>query len=59
MYRLNKSGRQRLIEDLLFIEGGREVEGRARLPRLDLGKLYDNPAELTEGWNFLNNHRSL
>jgi hypothetical protein len=36
---LNESVRKRLIEDLLYIEGGREGGERARLPRLDLGKL--------------------
>ena len=55
---LNESVRKRLMEDLLYVEGGREGGERARLPRLDLGKLYDNLAELTEGWSFLNNHRS-
>ena len=55
---LNESVRKRLMEDLLCIEGGREGGERARLPRLDLGELYDNPAELTEGWSFLNDSRS-
>ena len=55
---LNESVRKRLMEDLLCVEGGRERGERARLPRLDLGELYDNLAELTEGWSFLNNHRS-
>ena len=55
---LNESVRKRLMEDLLCVEGGREVEERARLPKLDLGELYYNPAELTEDWNFLNDHRS-
>jgi hypothetical protein len=34
---------------LLYIEGEREGGERARLPRLDLGKLYDNLVELIEG----------
>ena len=59
---LNESVRQRLMEDLLCVEGGRagggEVEGRARLPQLDLGGLYNNPAELTADWSFLGDHRS-
>jgi hypothetical protein len=58
IYGLNELVRKRLIEDLLCIEGGREGGARARLPRLDLGKLYDNLAELIEGWNFLNDYRS-
>jgi hypothetical protein len=40
--------RKRLIEDLLCVEEGREGGKRAKLPKLDLGKLYDNLAELTE-----------
>ena len=48
IHRLNKSVRKRLIEDLLHIKGGREIEERARLPKLDLGGLYNNLAELTE-----------
>jgi hypothetical protein len=58
IYRLNESVRKRLMEDLLCIEGGREGGERARLPRLDLGKLYNNLAELIEGWSFLNDYRS-
>jgi hypothetical protein len=38
-----------LIEDLLYIEGGREGGERARIPKLDLGKLYNNLVELIEG----------
>lgn len=56
---LNESVRQRLMEDLLCVEGGREgVEERTRLPKLDLAGLYDNPAELTEDWSFLSDYRS-
>jgi hypothetical protein len=58
MHRLNELVRKRLIEDLLYVKGGREIEERARLPKLDLGGLYNNLAELIEDWNFLNDYRS-
>jgi hypothetical protein len=48
IHRLNESVRKRLMEDLLYVKGGREIEERARLPKLDLGGLYNNPVELTE-----------
>lgn len=58
VYRLNELVRQRLIEDLLYIKGEREVEGKAKLPKLDLKGLYNNLVELIAGQSFLNNYRS-
>ena len=55
---LSESARQRLTRDLLLVKDGEEEEEGERLPRLDLKELYDNPAELAEGWNFLNNYQS-
>lgn len=44
---LHETCRDRLVRGLMFLE---EEE---LLPKLEVSRLYDNPAELVEGWNFL------
>jgi len=36
-----------------------EEDGNTQLPELDLGKLFDNAAEMTEGWSFLSDTRNV
>ncbi|KAL9628824.1 MAG: hypothetical protein Q9204_005638 [Flavoplaca sp. TL-2023a] len=49
---LNETVRNRL-QDLLFVG-----DGQAELPPLDIKKLCDNHAELSEGWSFLADSRN-
>lgn len=56
---LNESARQKLLRDLLLIEDNKRIEHQnTNLPELDLRRLYDNPAELAEDWNFLDDPRT-
>ncbi|TIA28291.1 hypothetical protein D6C78_10812 [Aureobasidium pullulans] len=63
---LNESVRQRLVRDLLMLPSESSEQqneeqddgGDAKLPKLDLAELFDNPAEMTEEWNFLKDPRN-
>ncbi|KAK3620044.1 hypothetical protein LTR22_025756 [Elasticomyces elasticus] len=63
---LNESARERLVHDLMFIEVREREEGRgeesrhdkARLPALDLKQIYDNEAEVSEDYSFLDDVRN-
>lgn len=56
---LSESVRQKLLHNLLLIEDNKRLEHQnTNLPELDLRKLYDNPAELAESWNFLDDSRT-
>ena len=41
---LHKTMRERLVKDLLLVEDG----GKATLPMLDLGRLFNNAVEMSE-----------
>ncbi|KAK5685703.1 hypothetical protein LTR17_027000, partial [Elasticomyces elasticus] len=63
---LNESARETLVHNLMFIEererdegGGEERrEDEARLPALDLRQIYDNEAEVSEDYSFLDDVRN-
>ena len=50
---LHRDCRDRLVKQLMFLEQ------EERLPKLELGKLFDNPGELVEGWSFLDDPRNV
>ena len=52
---LEDKARSRLIEELMLIDMERKGE---EIPKLELSELVDNPAELTEGWSFVNDIRN-
>jgi hypothetical protein len=69
MFRLYKTARRRLVQDLLFIdeeegEDGREAvvrqasEKRSKLLYIDVTTLFNNEAEDIRGWNFLDDSRN-
>jgi superfamily II DNA helicase RecQ len=51
-----ESARVRLRVDLMFVN---EMAGSEQLPRLNVDELFDNPAEVDEDWNFLQDHRTV
>ena len=52
---LNGHVREGLVTGLMMLE----EDGNTQLPELDLGKLFDNAAEMTEGWSFLSDTRNV
>lgn len=50
---LHEACRDRLVKQLMFLEG------EELLPPLHLKSLFDNPAELVEGWSFLQDTRNV
>ncbi|KAK5127669.1 hypothetical protein LTR08_004350 [Meristemomyces frigidus] len=61
---LNEAVRQMLTQELMFLgQAGVDGAGRAAgtaavLPALDLARVFDNAAEITEGWSFLEDVRN-
>ena len=55
------STREQLWRELLFLDvddDGRIKPGSVALPPLNLDELFDNPSELRDGWNFLQDPRN-
>jgi len=52
---LHETAKDTLVKDLLLIEGDREAE----IPKFDLHRLFDNAAEMGEGWNFIQDPRNM
>jgi superfamily II DNA helicase RecQ len=55
------STREQLWRELLFLDvddDGRIKPGCVALPPLNLDELFDNPSELRDGWNFLQDPRN-
>ena len=50
---LLETARERLYRDLMFVDN----EGQ-QAPAIDIEKLADNPAEMSEGWSFLEDARN-
>ncbi|KAK3617752.1 hypothetical protein LTR22_026629 [Elasticomyces elasticus] len=51
-----ESARVRLREDLMFVD---ERAGPEQLPPLNMDTVFDNPAEVDEDWNFLQDRRTV
>ena len=53
---LYETVRERLTNDVLFV-GGEETA--TALPKIDIHQLFDNAAEMTEDWSFLQDTRNV
>ncbi|KAK0335650.1 hypothetical protein LTR94_011905 [Friedmanniomyces endolithicus] len=56
---LNHTIRQRLVQDLLWMTPCESAETwkPPRMPTFELATLFDNHAEMSEGWNFIQDRR--
>ena len=53
VYSLLETCKERLVKQLMYLEEEEQLLG------LELSRLYDNPAELVEGWSFFDDARNV